>query len=89
MRKEAEKVRPSCTRTFSSRSHRRFAPGSGRRCSPEGSGASGAVRIRGAAEADACGAVGCRETERLVEIVEDRTGRRRVLCPGHVRRWLE
>jgi hypothetical protein len=40
-----------------------------------------------AVEADACGALGCREGEDLREVHCD--GERRVLCEEHARRWLD
>jgi len=39
-------------------------------------------------EADACGAVGCHETEDLVGIVPENAGRR-TLCPEHFLDYLE
>ena len=47
----------------------------------------GAVSVRWAVEAGACGAVGCRRSEGLVRVEAD--GERRVLCLGHARGWLE
>jgi hypothetical protein len=45
----------------------------------------GAVVVRFAVEAVACGAVGCRESAGLVELVRD--GEQRVLCPAHAAGW--
>lgn len=44
-----------------------------------------AIQVEVAHEADACGALGCRRDELLLEIVVD--GETRVLCRDHARRW--
>ena len=61
---------------------------------PAASGAAAATRdrrdrerpaVRFAVEAVACGALGCRRSDGLLELRVD--GDQRVLCPAHARRW--
>jgi hypothetical protein len=47
----------------------------------------GAVAVRFVADADGCGAVGCR-TERPVYEVEKESGATRVLCADHIDGWV-
>lgn len=44
------------------------------------------AEVRLAVSADACGALGCRETDVLYR-VDNTEGETRTLCPDHARRW--
>lgn len=67
-------------------------PSRGRRPRPKAENGSGGepqrrLSVCWAEQAAVCGALGCRETEALLEVTDEESGEQRVLCPSHAADW--